>query len=63
MIEVAKTLSKDFPFVRVDLYETEAGIVFGELTFTPIGRNHYYLSNEAQEFMGSKTIKYLWRQI
>ena len=63
MIEVAKTLSKDFPFVRVDLYETEAGIVFGELTFTPIGCNHYYLSNEAQEFMGSKTIKYLWRQI
>lgn len=56
MIEVAKTLSKDFPFVRVDLYETEKGVIFGELTFTPMGYNHYYLSNEAQEFMGSKII-------
>lgn len=54
MLEIAKTLSEDFPFVRVDLYETEAGIVFGELTFTPMGCNHNYLSEEAQEFMGSK---------
>ncbi|UKI22301.1 MAG: hypothetical protein L6V88_07980 [Anaerotruncus sp.] len=54
MLEIAKTLSEDFPFVRVDLYETEAGIVFGELTFTPMGCNHNYLSEEAQKFMGSK---------
>lgn len=54
MLEIAKTLSEDFPFVRVDLYETEAGVIFGELTFTPMGCNHDYLSEEAQKFMGSR---------
>ena len=32
---VADTLSRDFPFVRVDLYLTEKGVRFGEMTFTP----------------------------
>ncbi len=35
MILIAKILSKDFPFVRVDLYEVENQIFFGELTFYP----------------------------
>lgn len=35
MIEVAKVLAEAFPFVRVDLYEAEGKIYFGELTFTP----------------------------
>ena len=35
MIEMAITLSKDFKFVRVDLYEVNEEIKFGELTFTP----------------------------
>ena len=30
---VAKTLSKDFPHVRVDLYNIAGRIYFGELTF------------------------------
>ncbi len=33
MIEVAKKLSKDFIFLRVDLYSIDAKIIFGELTF------------------------------
>lgn len=33
--EVADRLSWGFPFVRVDLYLTEKGIRFGEMTFTP----------------------------
>ena len=32
---VADTLSQGFPFVRVDLYLTEKGVRFGEMTFTP----------------------------
>ena len=32
---VADTLSRGFPFVRVDLYLTEKGVRFGEMTFTP----------------------------
>lgn len=33
--EVADILSKGFPFVRVDLYITNNGVRFGEMTFTP----------------------------
>lgn len=35
MIELAESLSKDIPFVRVDFYETENKLYFGELTFFP----------------------------
>lgn len=35
MMEVAKKLSEDFPFVRVDLYNLDGKIYFGELTFYP----------------------------
>jgi hypothetical protein len=35
MLEVAAALSKEFPFVRVDLYEVNGSVYFGELTFYP----------------------------
>lgn len=35
MISVAQILSQNFKFVRVDLYEVNGKIKFGELTFTP----------------------------
>lgn len=35
MIKIAGKLSEDFPFVRVDLYDIEGKVYFGELTFTP----------------------------
>ena len=43
MLEVAKILSQDFPYCRVDLYEVEDQVLFGELTFTPQGNvmNYY----------------------
>jgi len=37
MLQLAATLSADFDFVRVDLYEVNGKIYFGELTFTPVG--------------------------
>lgn len=37
MINIAEKLSKDFKFVRVDLYNIKGKIYFGELTFTPRG--------------------------
>lgn len=37
MNELAEVLSKDYPFVRVDFYNIEGRVVFGELTFTPGG--------------------------
>ena len=33
MSEIAKNLSKNFPFVRVDFYEVDRSIIFGEMTF------------------------------
>lgn len=37
MIEIAKKLSKDITFVRVDLYEINGEVFFSEFTFTPCG--------------------------
>ncbi|NTQ65724.1 glycosyl transferase [Enterococcus faecium] len=37
MIELARKLSMDIPFLRVDLYEINGNVYFGELTFTPCG--------------------------
>lgn len=35
MIAVAEKLSKDFPFVRIDLYQINNKVYFGEITFFP----------------------------
>lgn len=35
MIKISKDLSKDFPFVRVDLYDANGEIYISELTFCP----------------------------
>jgi len=35
MIEFAKILAKDFPFVRVDFFHADGKLILGELTFTP----------------------------
>ncbi|MBR2840592.1 MAG: glycosyl transferase [Bacilli bacterium] len=35
MIDICRILSKNFQFVRVDLYNVDGKIYFGELTFTP----------------------------
>ena len=35
MLEIARKLSKDFKFVRVDLHNVDGKIYFGEMTFTP----------------------------
>lgn len=53
MLEVAARLSKPFPQVRVDLYNTNGKIYFGELTFTSYGglMNHY--SEDFQRLAGS----------
>ena len=35
MLEIARILGKDFRYVRVDLYNTDGKILFGEMSFTP----------------------------
>ena len=35
MIDLAESLSEGIPFVRIDYYETEGKLYFGEITFYP----------------------------
>lgn len=37
MLELAEVLSQDFSHVRVDLYNVDGKIYFGEMTFTSTG--------------------------
>lgn len=37
MIEVAEKLSEELPFARIDLYDVDNKIYFGEITLTPAG--------------------------
>lgn len=46
MLDVARILSKDFPYCRVDLYEADDQVYFGELTFTPQANIMDYYTDE-----------------
>lgn len=46
MIEISKTLSAGFPFVRVDLYNVGSSIYFGEMTFSPAAGVFEYYDDE-----------------
>ena len=35
MIRVGEKLSEDFPYARIDLYDVDGKVVFGEITFYP----------------------------
>lgn len=52
MVRVAKVLAKPFPFVRVDLYNINGKIYFGELTFTPLGGLMSSMTREVLKNMG-----------
>ncbi|MDC1395834.1 hypothetical protein N8368_04945 [Bacteroidia bacterium] len=54
MIKMAKDLSEDFPFVRVDLYQTNGRIVFGELTFYPKSGLPDFVPSEYNQIIGDK---------
>lgn len=54
MCRIAARLSEDFPFVRVDLYNIEGKIYFGELTFSPSNGMDRYLSDKWNMILGEK---------
>lgn len=54
MLEISKILSEDFPFVKVDLYECDDEIYFGELTFAPHGCITSYFNADGQIAFGGK---------
>ena len=51
MLEISKILSADFDFVRVDLYDINGKVYFGELTFSPASG---VLPNFSEEFVREK---------
>ena len=54
MLKIARTLSADFSFVRVDLYEVQGKIYFGELTFSPACGVVPYFTDEFIKKMGNE---------
>lgn len=53
MISIASSLSKGFPFVRVDLYDIHGAPFFGEMTFTPAAARIDYFSPSFLLHLGS----------
>ncbi|HHX68643.1 MAG TPA: carboxylate--amine ligase [Gallicola sp.] len=52
MIEYAEVLSEPFPFCRVDLYNINGNIYFGEITFYPGGATQIVEPEEWEQKMG-----------
>ncbi len=53
MIELAEKLSKGFPFIRVDFYEVNGRVYFGELTLYPGSGFEEFIPQEWDETLGS----------
>lgn len=56
MVEYARILSQDFPHVRVDFYNIDGQIVFGELTFQNASGYTLFEPDEFDFIMGEKFI-------
>lgn len=54
MLSISSVLSQPFPEVRVDLYEAEDKVWFGELTFTSLGGMMNYYTPEYLKEMGKQ---------
>lgn len=53
MVEIAETISKAFPFVRVDLYNINKRIYIGELTFYPASGYFNYQPPYVDKWLGT----------
>lgn len=53
MLEVAEILSKDIPYSRIDLYNIDGKIYFGEITFFHFGGYAEFTEPYADELLGS----------
>ena len=56
MLEMASKLSKGFPFLRVDLYQVDGKIYFGELTLTSLGGYMDYFTEDFLLDLGGKVL-------
>ena len=53
MLKIAEIISKPFPFCRVDLYNNNGEIRFGEITFYPGGGTQQFSSEQADLMVSS----------
>lgn len=53
MIELAEQLSKGQPFVRIDFYDVDEKIYFGEITFFPAAGFGRFIPKQWDEILGS----------
>lgn len=54
LLNVAEHLAQPFPFVRVDMYNVNGSIKFGELTWIPMGGNCKIEPEEYEKILGEK---------
>jgi len=52
MVTVVKKLAEGFPFVRVDLYNLDEKIIFGEMTFYPADGRLEFMPEEYNKIIG-----------
>lgn len=52
MIELAEQMSRGIPFVRIDFYEIESKVYFGEITFFPGGGMEAFKPREWDSILG-----------
>lgn len=52
MLEAAAVLSRTFPFARVDFYDVDGKVYFGEITLTPTNCNIRHLNAKGQRILG-----------
>lgn len=55
-IEIARTLSEGLPFSRIDLYEIEGKVYFGEVTFYPACGLGFFNPTEFDEILGQMIV-------
>ena len=53
MLELAKKLSENIPFLRVDFYIIEHKVYFSELTFFPASGFDRFVPDEWDDILGS----------
>ena len=63
MVALAEQLSKDIPFVRVDMFNVKGKIYVGEFTFYPTGGYVNFEPKEYDEIIGSwLKLPFMWKK-
>jgi hypothetical protein len=56
MLEIAKDLSSPFPYARVDFYQVDERVIFGEITFFPAGGYPDFNPSEYDKIWGDMLV-------